>query len=85
MYSKMLQEHVCEVTFTKKNGDERIMICTLMPEFLPVHETNTDNPIDFPKYNEPLVNGIYTVWDLEADAWRSFRADSVISFDHDDE
>lgn len=78
MYSEMLQEHICEVVFKKKNGDERTMICTLMPEFLPeLEETAVIEP--------PLKNDIYTVWDLEADAWRSFRADSVIFFDHDDE
>lgn len=75
----MLQEHVCEVVFKKKNGDERTMICTTMPEFLPI----------IPEGEElgetVLRDGLYTVWDLEADAWRSFREDSIISFDHDDE
>lgn len=79
MYNKLLQEHVCEVTFTKKNGEQRTMICTLMPEFLPIYETEEGLSTTASK------DGIYTVWDLEADAWRSFKADSIISFDSNDE
>ena len=33
-----LKEHVCEVTFTKKDGDQRIMTCTLSNDILPVVE-----------------------------------------------
>ena len=32
----LLQENVLQVTFDKKNGDERIMTCTLMKSVMPV-------------------------------------------------
>ena len=32
---KLLQKEIVEVTFTKLNGDERIMPCTLVESFFP--------------------------------------------------
>jgi hypothetical protein len=66
------RQGVITVRFTKKNGDERIMKCTLLSEYLPqqkdVEEATTmDNP------------NLIAVWDVEANGWRSFRIDSVIS------
>ncbi len=65
----------CRVRFTKKDGSERIMICTLCPEFLPLQ---TDLEEAAGKNREDLV----VVWDLEKEAWRSFRFDSVLAFDY---
>ena len=73
------------VTFTKKDGTERVMECTTAPSLVPVdlteqvHYTNTDNPIDFPKpKKERKVNeDVCPVYDLEAKHWKSFRWDSI--------
>ena len=72
------------VVFTKKDGTERVMECTTNASLVPlveekVHETNTDNPIDFPKpKKEKKVNeDVMPVYDLEAKAWKSFRWDSI--------
>jgi hypothetical protein len=70
-----------EVHFTKKDGTERVMNCTTNASLVPlveekVHETNTDNPIDFPKVKK-ISEDVCPVWDLEAKAWRSFRWDSI--------
>jgi len=72
------------VTFTKKDGTERVMECTTSPDLVPlveekVHVTNTDNPIDFPKpKKEKKVNEeVMPVYDLQAKAWKSFRWDSI--------
>ena len=67
----------CRVRFTKKDGSERIMICTLCPEFLPL-QTAFDLEEAAGKNKENLV----VVWDLEKEAWRSFRFDSILDFEH---
>jgi len=72
------------VVFTKKDGTERTMLCTTNPELVPlteekVHETNTDNPINFPapKKEKKINEEVMPVYDLEAKAWKSFRWDSI--------
>ena len=66
------------VIFTKKDGTERVMNCTTNLELVP-HETNTDNPIDFPvvKKERKVNEDIMPVYDLEVKAWKSFRWDSI--------
>jgi len=73
-----------KVTFTKKDGTERVMECTtkagLVPDPIPApHFTNTDNPIDFPipKKEKKVNEDVMPVYDLESKAWKSFRWDSV--------
>lgn len=73
--SALLRHDICEVTFTKADGSNRYMIGTLKPEFLPDNEcdaalspTAEENP------------NIVVLWDMEKDAWRSFRIDRLISF-----
>jgi hypothetical protein len=88
LFKKWLKSHLAfgpvTVTFTKKDGTERVMECTTSPTLVPiveerVHVTNTDNPIDFPKpKKEKKVNEeVMPVYDLEAKAWKSFRWDSI--------
>lgn len=75
---KILKESVCKVVFTRKcDGADRTMICTLNDSvFLePVVESKNDKP---KRPDNPDVVG---VWDLESGGWRSFRVDSVKSFD----
>ena len=78
------------VEFTKVDGTVRSMPCTLSETLIPpppVHETNTDNPIDFPapkkekKQNPDVMN----VWCLDKKEWRSFRIANVISAKAKDE
>ena len=68
-----LKENVCEVKFIKKNGDERVMKCTLHPKYLPITETVTEETKS--KNGESI-----SVWDTEVNGWRSFRLDSVKEF-----
>jgi hypothetical protein len=82
--SEMLHNGVCEVTFTKVNGETRTMPCTLSEAIIPpapVHVTNTDNPIDFPQVKkEKKVNPeVMSVWCLDKKEWRSFRVMNVTS------
>jgi len=62
------------VTFTKKDGTERIMECTTSTEIVP------QEPIvegAEPKKEKKPNEDIMPVYDLVAKSWRSFRWDSV--------
>lgn len=68
-----LHAGVTSVTFTKVNGDRRVMQCTLNSGIIPTVLTETV-PVT-PRKENPDVQ---RVWDIEQQAWRSFRWDSVI-------
>lgn len=81
---EMLAMGPVSVTFTKRDGTERVMECTTSPELVPlveekVHITNTDNPIDFPapKREKKVNEDVMPVYDLESKHWKSFRWDSI--------
>jgi|FreactcultureFD7_1027221.scaffolds.fasta_scaffold01388_16 hypothetical protein len=59
------------VYFTKKDGTERKMICTLNPDVLPKREVNEN------KKERIVSENIVAVYDVEAEGWRSFNIDSV--------
>ena len=66
------RQGVITVRFTKMNGDERIMKCTLLSEYLPQQK-------DIEEVSTKENSNLLAVWDVEANGWRSFRIDSVIS------
>ena len=68
----MLQSGVVSVKFTKTDGSQRDMKCTLMDAYIKPHEKKTDRE---KKINEDVVS----VWDVDKEGWRSFRFDSIIS------
>ena len=74
----MLKQHVVVVTFTKKDGSERIMNCTLQEDLIPIkvvsESANTSN-VTIRTVNDDVV----PVYDIDAKDWRSFRWDSVKS------
>ena len=59
------------VTFTKKDGTERVMECTLDPNLLPKKEIIED------KVPRKKSENTLAVYDLEAKDWRSFTLLSV--------
>jgi hypothetical protein len=63
----MLEQSVVEVTFTKKDGTERVMNCTLLEDYLP--ETTGAG--------RSAGSDALAVFDVDADGWRSFRWDSI--------
>jgi hypothetical protein len=69
----------CTVVFTKADGTERSMLCTLQENSIP-HQTNTNDPIDFPKKVKQPNPDVLAVWDIEKQAWRSFRYDAIKQF-----
>ena len=69
-----LQKEVAVVTFKKLNGDERVMPCTLIPDFLP--PAKKDDAITQKKVRE-ISDKVCAVWAIEAKGFRSFRYDRV--------
>lgn len=70
----LLKNNIVEVIFTKANGSERTMFCTLIDEFLPSkgEEIVTQGSED---------SNIITCWDLEYNGWRSFKLSSIKSIE----
>ena len=72
----MLQKSQCRVIFTKLNGEERNMICTLKDDVIP---KATKDPITQKKVRD-LNEEVLAVWDVNKEGWRSFRISNVVSF-----
>ena len=83
----LLDKQPITVTFTKADGTDRTMRCTLNGTFIPQKPpmvsitgrvdglvTESIKPRKQPKEPDPAV---IKVWDLDADAWRSFRMDRL--------
>ena len=68
---KNLQKNAMRITFTKVNGDERVMDCTLQEHMIP--QTGESNR----KKNEEVL----PVFDINNGGWRSFRLDSVTNIE----
>lgn len=68
----MLRNNVVTVTFTKVNGEERTMKCTLMAEYVPNASSNNGKVLIQESESKAI-----SVWDMEANGWRSFRVDNV--------
>ena len=71
---ELLHERVVGVTFTKKDGTERVMQATLSENIIP-KATNTEKTATTRKKSDEAL----AVWDVEAEGWRSFRWDSIKS------
>jgi len=67
----MLRHNLVTVTFTKVNGDERVMTCTLLNEHIP----NSTGEVGMRGYTSNTIS----VWDVNASGWRSFRVENVKS------
>lgn len=72
-----LQSGVVQVTFTKKDGSNRVMLATLNEDLIPGDKKpkGTGKTVD---------NGnTFAVYDTEADGWRSFNFDTVTDINYD--
>ena len=72
--AELARNGIIRVTFTKTDGTERVMVCSLMDQFLPVmmedvEVVTKDNP------------NVLAVIDLDARNWRSFRINSIIKLE----
>lgn len=80
MLKELLQENTCKVKFTKVDGTERELICTLNHNIL--KETVFS---DGQKRKTPEETGALPVYLPQTNEWRSFRVDNVISIEVCDE
>lgn len=65
---------VVNVEFEKANGDLRKMRCVGYPEAVGLSYDYKTEGVKNKK------DGIESVWDLEKDAWRSFKLESVVNW-----
>lgn len=72
----MLKFGPTRITFTKKDGTERVMNCTLKDDLVEQYEKKTERV-------KQLSLDTCAVYDLDNKGWRSFRFDSVkiVEFD----
>jgi hypothetical protein len=71
----LLAERNVKITFTKKDGTERVMNCTLDPNVIPLVESVQD------KREKNKDKDHIAVFDTDIKAWRSFIVKSVKSFE----
>ena len=67
-----LKKSKARVIFNKIDGTQRIMVCTLQQSQLP-DQIDVEEYISERRANEEVL----AVWDLEKNAWRSFRIDKI--------
>ena len=71
---ELLRDGICEVLFTKKDGTERLMKCTLNMDYIPEEMKQ----FQLYKGEKVLENlDILKVYDTEVQGWRSFILDNV--------
>jgi hypothetical protein len=70
--NKLTEGITLRVTFTKKDGTERVMTCTKNMEKIPVehHPKGT---------GKPRTSDAIAVFDLDNNGWRSFSPSSVLA------
>jgi hypothetical protein len=71
----LLSERNVKITFTKKDGTERTMNCTLSPDVIPLVESVQD------KREKNKDKDYIAVYDTDIKAWRSFIIKSVKEFE----
>lgn len=77
----LLKEEVCKIKFTKVDGSEREMVCTLKADLLPEAFESKQ-----PSNRKPVEEtGVLPVFLPEQNEWRSFKVDNLISLEVCDE
>jgi hypothetical protein len=69
----LLKSNTVEVTFTKVNGEQRVMTCTLKEDVIPKYEKKTESV-------RVKSDSSVSCFDVNANGWRSFKPENVISF-----
>jgi len=75
-----LRDGECEVTFTKVNGDTRVMRCTLSLDIIP--NSRMPKGDNTPELSEGLDRNlnVIRVYDTNVKDWRSFKVETVKNF-----
>jgi hypothetical protein len=79
LFKKWLTGHLkygpVTLTFTKKDGSDRVMKCTTNPTYIMFKDPSILESKSDRKVNEDVM----PVYDLDAGGWRSFRWESIKS------
>ena len=70
-----LTKHECTVTFTKVNGETRVMPCTLKEDVIPKPPADITSKSNVKRHE---TSGVISVWCTDKKEWRSFRVDNVL-------
>jgi WYL_2, Sm-like SH3 beta-barrel fold len=70
-----LTNHECTVTFTKVNGETRVMPCTLKADVIPTPPAEVASKSTVKRHEN---QNVVSVWCLDKKEWRSFRVDNVV-------
>lgn len=71
----ILKQNVVTITFKKVDGTDRTMRCSLKEDLVPVYQAKDSSR------KKPENDNLLPVWDLENNAFRSFRVDSLINYE----
>lgn len=74
---EMLSIGPATVTFTKKNGETRVMTCTLSEKLIPTEFQS--KPLAEGQEPRKRSTESLSVWDLNANGWRSFIYKNITS------
>lgn len=69
---QMLQAGVCQVTFTKVDGETRVMPCTLDTSLMPARTVTESKTVQ-----RSFKPATLSVWCTDQNEWRSFRVVNV--------
>ena len=72
---ELLSENVLRVTFDKKNGEKRVMTCTLQQSMLPPPRQGDGTR------NRTEADTSLSVWDTNANGWRAFCLENVLEIE----
>jgi hypothetical protein len=72
---EIFSKNIVNLTFKKVDGSERTMKCTLKSDLLP-EQTNKETT-----KKKAENENVLPVWNIDEQAFRSFRVDSVINYE----
>jgi len=70
---QILVNEVKTIVFTKVNGEERQMECTLISSYFPEIKKEPELLLENKKENDNLI----IVWSIKDNGWRSIKLDSI--------
>ena len=73
----LLKKNILNINFNKVDGTNRQMRCSLREDLVPEYQRKTEKP------QKPENENIVSVWALEENGFRSFRLDSLVSYEID--
>jgi len=76
---EVLKDNICEVTFTKKDGSQRTLICTQDMRRIPKeHHPKNEGVVEDVNLPPKLTTSVF---DMDLEEWRSFTNANVIVWD----